>query len=180
MILNLGRCTLVIHTVIQKFAYHWKTRLPGSMGDPIWTGISTIAYVDIGVTNQRLKDMPWNFPTCCIQFMIKRPQVMDSSWNSAKFDRWTISVVPVVPEIPPSPPKYLYDIDYFCPVSRFLAISMFLRVAAKYRDKWGQLYWSRNGHLATCTISVKMLQTIRHYQCLRIFVSKENFPACFR
>ncbi len=35
LILNLGGCTIVIHTVFQKFAYPRETRLPGSMGDPI-------------------------------------------------------------------------------------------------------------------------------------------------
>ncbi len=35
LILNLGRCTIVIDTVFLKFEYPCETRLPGSMGDPI-------------------------------------------------------------------------------------------------------------------------------------------------
>ena len=35
LILNLGRCTIVINEVFWKFEYPCETGLPGSMGDPI-------------------------------------------------------------------------------------------------------------------------------------------------
>ncbi len=58
-ILNLGRCTIVIHAVFWKFEFPCETRLPGSMGDPIILNHNPYL-LDISIENGTCDPNPLN------------------------------------------------------------------------------------------------------------------------